>query len=81
MMMRRGLLVIIEAVTCIVPATKCEINPTHKCKALVDDDNLLVMCPEEDSSLDVVWMAEHLAGRERGTAREGKEDGSKEDWE
>ena len=35
--------------TLVVPATECEVDPSHKGKGLVDDDDLLMVSPEEDA--------------------------------
>ena len=47
-----------QDVVSVVPATKGKINPTNKGKGLVNDNNLLVMGPEIDTSLNVFRVAE-----------------------
>ena len=46
--------------TGIVPATKAEVDPSHKGKGLVDHNNLLMVSPEVDSCIDVLGVAENL---------------------
>ena len=49
-----------EAVTTVVIATKAEVDPSHKCQSLVDDDHFLVMAPQKDACLDVIGMTKYL---------------------
>ena len=58
--MGRWLTTICKFVTAVIIATKAEVNPANKCQSLVDDNYLLMMGPEEDAGLYVIWMTKHL---------------------
>ena len=49
-----------EAVTTVVIATKAQVDPAHKGQSLIDDYHFLMMAPQEDACLDVVWVAKYL---------------------
>ena len=44
----------------VVPAAVAKVDAAHKSNCLVDDDQLLVVSPQENAAGDVVRMPEHF---------------------
>ncbi len=54
----------------VIPATVRQVNPTNEGHWLVDDNDLLVMCPQVDGGGDMVWMTHHLWRRSQKVRQE-----------
>lgn len=52
-----------QAMLIIIPPTIRQVDATHKCHGLVNDDELLVVGPEVHGGGHMVWVSHHL-GRE-----------------
>lgn len=52
-----------EPVFPVIPTSISKVNPTHKGHRLINDDDLLMMCPQVHSGGDVVWVAHHLVNK------------------
>ena len=64
----------------VVIATKGQINAAQEGKSLVNDHDLLVMCPEVYACLDVLRMAVYLQqGRREGQGEGGGRGGEREE--
>lgn len=44
----------------VIPAAVRQVDPTHEGHRLVDDDDLLVVCPQIDGGGNVVRVTHHL---------------------
>ena len=49
-----------DFMTLVVPATKGQINSPHKCQGLVNNDDLLVMSPQQNTRREEIRMTEKL---------------------
>ena len=46
--------------TFVVPATEREVDASHKCEGLINDNDLLMMSPEQNTRDEDVRVAEEL---------------------
>lgn len=44
----------------IIPSPIAEIDASQKRNALINDDNLLMMCPKKYPNLSMIWMSHNF---------------------